>query len=213
MLLWHPQDELYFFCRNCDRAGYQPFLLSNTSGLEFFIKETRDMTAAGSSMSTWLALQHHGCLCSFASMCDITINLDAWGLACALSNHYNRGSVFAVCHSSCPDVRCNADVNVQVPNLTMSMGYQNTTSNGKVSYTQLCGGSSLNNPQFPVLGKVPGGLRRVTVLFQNSWRSCIPYLDQVTSFRLQSIGATSRVSFCMDDIQLLPSTLQPAGKR
>ena len=36
-------------------------------------------------------------------------------------------------------------------------------------------------------------------------------LDQVTSFRFQSIGATSQVSFCLDDISLLPSTLQTAG--
>ena len=110
---------------------------------------------------------------------------------------------------------CNADDNqgVQVPELTMTMGYQNTTSNGQVSYTELCGGGTLNAPQFATLGKfnVTQDLRRVTVLFQNSLRSCIPYLDQVTSFRFQSIVATSRVSFCMDDIQLLPSTLQPAG--
>ena len=109
---------------------------------------------------------------------------------------------------------CNADDNrgVQVPELTMTMGYQNTTSDGKVSYTQLCSGGTLNTPQFAALGNVTRDLRRVTVLFQNSLRSCIPYLDQVTSFCFQSIGATSRVSFCMDDIQLLPSTLQPAGK-
>ena len=32
------QEQLFFFCRECDQPGYQPFLLSNTSGLEFFIK-------------------------------------------------------------------------------------------------------------------------------------------------------------------------------
>lgn len=94
----------------------------------------------------------------------------------------------------------------------MTMGYENTTTDGKLSYTQLCGGGTLDNPQFAALGKNDSGLRRVTVLFQNSLRSCIPVLDQVTSFRFQSTGSTSRVSFCLDDITLLPSTLQPAGK-
>ena len=124
-----------------------------------------------------------------------------------------NGVVFSfsfLCHSSCLDLKCHAGTNVEVPDLTMTMGYQNTSSNGKVSYTQLCSG--LYTPQFAALGNTTGDLRRVTILFQNSLRSCIPHLDQVTSFRFQSIGATSRVSFCMDDIQLLPSTLQPAGK-
>ena len=94
----------------------------------------------------------------------------------------------------------------------MTMGYQTTSSTGQVSYTQLCNGGALNNPQFASLRRGTRGLRRVNVLFQNNLRSCIPYLDQVTSFRFQSIGATSRVSFCMDDIMLLPSTVQPAGK-
>ena len=38
------QDELYFFCRDCNKTGYQPFLLSNTSGLEFYIKQTSGTT-------------------------------------------------------------------------------------------------------------------------------------------------------------------------
>ena len=44
------QDELYFFCRDCYHAGYQPFLLSNTSGIEFYIKQTRDNIAPGNSV-------------------------------------------------------------------------------------------------------------------------------------------------------------------
>ena len=47
------QDELYFFCRDCDRPGYQPFLLSNTSGLEFYIKQTTDMNASGNTVFTY----------------------------------------------------------------------------------------------------------------------------------------------------------------
>ena len=97
----------------------------------------------------------------------------------------------------------------------MTLGYENITSDGKVSFTQLCQGntgSTLNSPQFAAQGKSTSGLRRVTVLFQNSLSSCIPQLGQVTSFRFQSSGAKSRVSFCLDDTTLLPSTLQPAGK-
>ena len=52
------QDELYFFCRDCDRPGYQPFLLSNTSGLEFYIKQISD-NASGNIFFT--------CLCQSTS--------------------------------------------------------------------------------------------------------------------------------------------------
>ena len=34
------QGSLYFSCRDCNQSGYQPFLLSNTSGLSFWIKNT-----------------------------------------------------------------------------------------------------------------------------------------------------------------------------
>ena len=86
-----------------------------------------------------------------------------------------------------------------------------TTANGKIAYNQLCDGGTLDSSQFAVLGKPDtSGLYRVRVLFQNSLRSCIPSLDQVTSFHFQSNEGP--VSFCMDDISLLPSTLQPAGE-
>jgi len=52
------QDTLFFFCRECDQAGYQPFLLSNTSGLQFFIKQNG--TSSGESwLSLWLASNRH----------------------------------------------------------------------------------------------------------------------------------------------------------
>ena len=87
------------------------------------------------------------------------------------------------------------------------------SAKGKVAYTWLCDGGTLDTSQFAVIGDPDtSGLYRVTVLFQNSLKSCIRVLDQVTSFRFQSSGATSQVSFCMDNISLLPSTLQPAGK-
>lgn len=94
----------------------------------------------------------------------------------------------------------------------MTMGYENITTDGKLSYTQLCDVGTLDSPHSAVLGKNDTGLRRVTVLFQNNLTSCISMLDQVTSFRFQSTGATPQVSFCLDNITLPPSTLQPAGK-
>ena len=95
----------------------------------------------------------------------------------------------------------------------MTLGYV-ASANGKVTYNQLCDGDTLYSSQFASQRgtDTTSGLHRVTVLFQNSLRSCIPVLDQVTSFRFQSTGAASQVSFCMDNISLLPSTLQPAGK-
>ncbi|KAL3133728.1 hypothetical protein ABBQ32_008218 [Trebouxia sp. C0010 RCD-2024] len=46
-------DDIFFFCRECDRPGYQPFLLSNTSGLQFYIKDRRpDVSATGDDISS-----------------------------------------------------------------------------------------------------------------------------------------------------------------
>lgn len=102
--------------------------------------------------------------------------------------------------------------------MTISLGNVDIV-NGKVTYNQLCDGGTLDSSQFATPGKTVSGLRRVTALLQNSLssysestRSCISVLNQVTSFRFQSIGATSQVSFCLDNISLLPSTLHPAGK-
>jgi len=44
------QDTIFFFCRECDQAGYQPFLLSNTSGLQFYLKQ--NSTSSGESAHT-----------------------------------------------------------------------------------------------------------------------------------------------------------------
>lgn len=110
-------------------------------------------------------------------------------------------------------MQCNADGKGQIPPLTMTLGHENIT-NGKVSFTKLCNGDTVDLQQLAASSKngTNNGLHRVTVLFQNSFRQCIPMLDQVTSFRFQSIGGTPKVSFCLDGISLLPSTLQPAGK-
>ena len=63
------QDEVFFFCRECDQAGYQPFLLSNTSGLQFYIKQANltgmlpfaICSSCGSSPQTVLQLLEAGC--------------------------------------------------------------------------------------------------------------------------------------------------------
>ena len=98
------------------------------------------------------------------------------------------------------------------PELTLTLGTVDNTKQ-RPSYIPLCNGSSADVSPLPDADGYDIIKTRNRALFQNeALRSCIPYLDQVTSFRIQSTGATSRVSFCMDDIQLLPSTLQPAGR-
>ena len=81
-------------------------------------------------------------------------------------------------------------------------------------YRPLCNGSYLNleSPASDASAYDSTGFRNRALLQNEGFRSCIPGLAQVTSFRLQSSGGTSRVSFCMDDIQLLPSTLRPTGR-
>ena len=91
----------------------------------------------------------------------------------------------------------------------MTLGRVNTTRDG-LAFTQLCMNEAMDFSQFAALQKDVGGMRQVTALFQNSFRSCIPMLDQVTSFRFQSDAG--KISFCLDNISLLPSTLQPAGE-
>ena len=101
-----------------------------------------------------------------------------------------------------------------MPKLTLTLGYANTTQ-GKVSFTQLCPRNALNLSDLPDANgdDISSGMRRVQVLFQNRFRRCIPVLDQVTSFRLhRNREAASFILFCMDDIILLPSDLQPAGE-
>ena len=112
-------------------------------------------------------------------------------------------------------MQCIADGQGQIPPLTMTLGHENLT-NGKVSFTKLCDGDTVELQLLQLAAsrknRTNNGLHRVTVLFQNSFRQCIPVLDQVTSFRFQSMSGAPKVSFCMDDISLLPSTLQPAGE-
>ena len=108
---------------------------------------------------------------------------------------------------------CDAGRQIQIPSLTLSMGYENTT-NGKVTYSQLCTSDVNDLSKLPAseISDTSSGLVKVTAgLFQNHFKSCIPMLDQVTSFGFQSLesnGATSPVSFCLDNISLLPSSLQ-----
>lgn len=102
-----------------------------------------------------------------------------------------------------------ADDLVQMPKLTMTLGRVESTTD-RVSFIQLCTSESVSFSQFATFRKDTRGMRLVTSLFQNAWTSCIPILDQVTSFRFKSDQGP--VSFCMDDISLLPSTLQPASK-
>ena len=107
-------------------------------------------------------------------------------------------------------MNCNADGQDQVPQLALTLGQRNITEEGKFAFTQLCK-LKLDISEAPTVRKDTSGMSRVTALFQNNFRRCVPLFDQVTSFRLQSLTPT-KVSFCLDNITLLPSTLQPAGK-
>ena len=101
----------------------------------------------------------------------------------------------------------------------MTLGYENAT-NGKVSYNQLCTSDVSDLSQLPAseTSDTSSGMVRVTAgLFQNHFQGCVSagLLGQVTSFgfqNLESNGAASPVSFCLDDISLLPSSLQPGGE-
>ena len=112
---------------------------------------------------------------------------------------------------------CCAGNQVQVPQLIMTLGYDNT-STGQVTYTQLCTSDVSDLSQLPAseTSVTSSGMVRVTAgLFQNHFQGCIPLLGQVTSFGFQNLpsnGAASPVSFCLDDISLLPTSLQPGGE-
>ena len=100
----------------------------------------------------------------------------------------------------------------------MTLGYENAT-NGKVTYSQLCTSDVSDLSLLPAseTSDTNSGMVRVTAaLFQNHFQECMPVLDQVTSFgfqNLESNGPATPVSFCLDDISLLPSSLQPGGER
>ena len=56
---WHHlQDELFFYCRECARPGYQPFLLTNTSGLEFYLRQTGATGLSGSTGTVCFVVRH-----------------------------------------------------------------------------------------------------------------------------------------------------------
>jgi len=100
-----------------------------------------------------------------------------------------------------------------LPAVKLTLGSMDP-SKDYVAYEPLCNGSSIDFLQLPAseVGNATDGYVRVTAsLLQNSFESCIPVLDQITSFAFQpsaSFSSSSPVSFCLDDISLLPPTLQ-----
>ena len=103
-----------------------------------------------------------------------------------------------------------------MPALTLTMGSV-SLANGRVAYNQMCAGDAIDLSQLPASQTSDNstGLVKITAaLFQNHFKYCIPVLNQITSFGLQSPtsnGAAKPISFCLDDISLLNSTLQPRG--
>ncbi|DBB17410.1 TPA: hypothetical protein ACH3X3_014441 [Trebouxia sp. C0006] len=99
-----------------------------------------------------------------------------------------------------------------LPALKLTLA-SSTTSNGNVAYQQLCTGSSVDLSQLPAsdIDQATGFVGVTAGLLHNSFQDCIASLDQITSFEFQlsSTASTfSPVSFCLDDISLLPPTLQ-----
>ncbi len=99
--------------------------------------------------------------------------------------------------------------------MTLTLGTA-SISDGNVDYTQLCSGSSVDLSQLPALDvDAATGYVKVTAgLLQNAFQDCISIIDQVTSFGFQpssSASSSSPISFCLDDISLLPPTLQTGG--
>ncbi len=100
-----------------------------------------------------------------------------------------------------------------LPAVKLTLGSLDPTK-AYTAYEPLCNGSSIEFLQLPTseVGNATNGYVRVTAsLLQNYFESCIPVLDQITSFAFQpsaSFSSSSPVSFCLDDISLLPATLQ-----
>ena len=52
------------------------------------------------------------------------------------------------------------------------------------------------------------GLSLKTILYQNQLQGCISQLADITSIGFQAVHGAGQVSFCLDQVQLLPSTMQ-----
>ncbi len=82
-----------------------------------------------------------------------------------------------------------------------------------LAYQQLCTGSAVDLSQLLAsdIDQATGFVRVTAGLLQNTFQDCIASLDQITSFEFQlssAASSSSPVNFCLDDISLLPPTLQ-----
>ncbi len=116
------------------------------------------------------------------------------------------------CRSRSKDDWCACTGGPSLLALRLTLG-GSTTSNGNVAYQQLCTGSSVDLSQLPAsdIDQATGFVRVTAGLLQNSFQDCVAILDQITSFEFQlssTASSSAPVSFCLDDISLLPPTLQ-----
>ena len=65
-------------------------------------------------------------------------------------------------------------------------------------------------PSQPGVQTFNSGFSQKTFLLQNELQECIPQLGNFTSIGLQAVSGAGSVSFCLDQIELLPP--QPIGK-
>lgn len=112
--------------------------------------------------------------------------------------------------------RCDAGNRPTLPPLMISLGYTNI-SYGKASYTQLCSTTiDLSQLTAATTAQTSDGSNFIKVsagLYQNTFKDCLPLLSQITTVSLQPVaGTTTPVSFCLDNITLTDSSLEPDGK-
>ncbi len=102
-------------------------------------------------------------------------------------------------------VRAGSDM----PDVALMLGNATMTPGGS-NFTQLCN-ISIDLSQAPLASAAAAsGYTQITAgLTQNGFQGCVPYLEQITAFSFVPNGNPSvPVSFCLDEISLLPSTLQ-----
>ena len=103
-----------------------------------------------------------------------------------------------------------AGSDASLPDVVVTLGYASDT-NGGVKYTQLCSTSLNLSHTAPSAADATGYITVTASLFQNAFQKCIPMLAQINSFRFQPAfppSTASPISFCLDDISLLNSSVQ-----
>ena len=85
---------------------------------------------------------------------------------------------------------------------------------GNNGFSQTCSSGLRGNlaslPSQPGVQTFNSGFTQKTFLLQNELQECIPQLGNFTSIGFQAMSGAGSVSFCLDQIELLPP--QPIGE-